>query len=74
MHPVRSNVAEDLPWCNSGKKTGTAPAKEEKPTTVEKSIGGAKNGEKRTISTDKAQKYYPVSGHIQTHRRLVLDH
>ncbi|KAG7553576.1 hypothetical protein FFLO_03008 [Filobasidium floriforme] len=43
-----------------GKKTGTAPAKEEKPTTVEKSIGGAKNGEKRTISTDKAQKYYPA--------------
>jgi len=43
-----------------GKKTGTAPAKEEKPATVEKSIGGAKNGEKRTISTDKASKYYPV--------------
>jgi large subunit ribosomal protein L6e len=45
-----------------GKKTGAAPAKEEKPTTFEKSVGGAKNGEKRTISTDKAQKYYPVSG------------
>ena len=44
----------------TGKKTGTAPAKVEKPATVEKSIGGAKNGEKRTISTDKASKYYPV--------------
>jgi len=44
----------------TGKKTGAAPAKEEKPATVEKSIGGAKNGEKRTISTDKASKYYPV--------------
>jgi hypothetical protein len=43
-----------------GKKTGAAPAKEEKPATIEKSIGGAKNGEKRVISTDKAQKYYPV--------------
>jgi hypothetical protein len=65
MHLIKSHVAEDLPWCNSGKKTGTAPAKEEKPTTVEKSIGGAKNGEKRTISTDKAQKYYPVSAIYQ---------
>jgi len=44
----------------AGKKTGTAPAKEEKPSTVEKKVGGKANGEKRTISTNKASKYYPA--------------
>lgn len=44
----------------AGKKTSTAPAKEEKPTTVEKKVGGKANGENRTISTNKASKYYPA--------------
>jgi len=44
----------------AGKKTSTAPAKEEKPSTVEKKVGGKANGENRTISTNKASKYYPA--------------
>lgn len=43
----------------AGKKTSTAPAKEEKPAHVEKTIGGKANGEKRLIPTSKASKYYP---------------
>lgn len=43
-----------------GQKKSTAPATEAKPETIEKTIGGEKNGGKRLIPTTKAPRFYPA--------------
>ena len=43
-----------------GKKTSTASAKKEAPEFTEKPVGGKGNGEKRSVPTAKASKYYPA--------------
>ena len=43
-----------------GKKTSTTPAKESVPEFTEKTVGGKGNGEKRSVPTTKASKYYPA--------------
>ncbi|KAF7292406.1 60S ribosomal protein [Mycena chlorophos] len=45
-------------WKGQKKTAAAAPA--ETPATVEKTIGGAKNGGKRTVPTSKASRFYPA--------------
>ncbi|KXN89670.1 60S ribosomal protein L6 [Leucoagaricus sp. SymC.cos] len=43
-----------------GIKKSEKPAVEEPATTIEKTVGGANNGGKRTVPTAKASRYYPA--------------
>ncbi|KAH8830479.1 60S ribosomal protein L6 [Flagelloscypha sp. PMI_526] len=43
-----------------GKKTTSQPAAQQAPETIEKSIGGDKNGGKRLVPTTKASRFYPA--------------
>ncbi|CAK9781070.1 structural constituent of ribosome [Cutaneotrichosporon oleaginosum] len=43
-----------------GKKTAAPAKKVETPATTEKTVGGKANGQKRSIPTAKASKYYPA--------------
>ncbi|EIW68191.1 hypothetical protein TREMEDRAFT_57243 [Tremella mesenterica DSM 1558] len=58
-HLSRSQVAAKR-GLHKGKKTSTVPPKTETPATVEKTVGGKANGEKRLVPTTKASKYYPA--------------
>lgn len=55
----RSQVAAKR-GLHKGQKTGTAPAPAAAATSTEKKVGGKANGEKRTVPTTKASKYYPA--------------
>lgn len=43
-----------------GQKTNTQPKAEPTPETIEKTVGGGKNGGKRIVPTTKASRFYPA--------------